>query len=181
MNPTDAELRNPYMSDADRDAVLRALTAYRVRNLHVLEWGAGGSTFYFPDMLRRYRFRHNWTAIEHDPLWAAACASVKWPMVTIKLFDYGVTDQETLWTMPMDEYVGYPATLGRQWHVILIDGRKRRRCLVEARRLLKPDGVVLLHDADREYYRAGMDGYSGEFLTDTLWMGRVDETVGIGS
>ena len=44
----------------------------------------------------------------------------------------------------LDAYVAYPATLDRRFDFIFVDGRKRRRCLIEAAQLLKPNGAVVL-------------------------------------
>lgn len=175
---TERDVRNPWMADDDRIAILRVLTEYRVKWLRVLEWGAGGSTHYFSSVMRRYRIKHDWLAIEHDPVWASACAEVKLPTVNIVTVDAGTTDRKALREATMDAYVDLPGQLDQTWHVIIIDGRKRRRCLIAAKTLLKPGGCVLLHDADRAYYRCGMDGYTGTYLTPTLWMGRVDNACG---
>ena len=47
------------------------------------------------------------------------------------------------------EYVEFPHTLNRQFDLIVVDARFRRRCLEEAHRSLKPHGVVFLHDAQK--------------------------------
>jgi hypothetical protein len=72
----------------------------------------------------------------------------------------------------MDEYVNFPGQQNRRYDIILVDGRKRRRCLLEAAKLLKNDGVVLLHDAWRPYYNCAFDHFqSGRRIGDILWIG----------
>jgi hypothetical protein len=74
--------------------------------------------------------------------------------------------------MDMDAYVAFPAGQGRRYDVILVDGRKRRRCLIEAAKLLKDDGIVLLHDAWRPYYHCAFDHFQGgRRIGDILWIG----------
>lgn len=52
-------------------------------------------------------------------------------------------------------YATIPLTYGRKFDLILIDGRRRNECLLVARELLAPGGVVILHDAHRERYEPG--------------------------
>lgn len=72
----------------------------------------------------------------------------------------------------LDAYVDYPGRQGRRFDVALVDGRKRRRCLVEASRMLAGDGVALLHDAWRPYYHCAFDAYRTERrIGEILWIG----------
>jgi hypothetical protein len=72
----------------------------------------------------------------------------------------------------LDAYVKYPARVGRQFDVVLVDGRKRRRCIIEASKLLKPGGVIVLHDAHRAYYHCAFAHLRAEGLIgDVLWIG----------
>ena len=52
----------------------------------------------------------------------------------------------------LEAYVTYPAGLGKRFDLIYIDGRARYHCLKVARRLVKDDGVIVVHDAARGYY-----------------------------
>lgn len=72
----------------------------------------------------------------------------------------------------LDAYVKLPASLGERFDAVLVDGRKRRRCLLEASRLLTDDGIVILHDAWRKYYQCAWGAFA--FSTragDMLWIG----------
>jgi hypothetical protein len=72
----------------------------------------------------------------------------------------------------MDAYVELPARQGRRFDVVLVDGRKRRRCLLEARAVLDDAGVALLHDAWRPYYHCAFDAYRAQRrIGDILWIG----------
>lgn len=72
----------------------------------------------------------------------------------------------------MDEYVFYPSMLGVQFDVLIIDGRKRRQCLIEASRLMKANGLTLLHDAYRQYYHCAFTYFTyGQHIGDWLWLG----------
>jgi len=153
------------------------LSSYGKR-LDVLEWGSGGSTVYFTQFLKNKGISYTWTSIEYSKIWYERILDmVKGDKnVSLALFDVGNTNVKQP-DIPMNEYVAYPATLGKKYDVILVDGRKRRRCLLEASKLLKPGGVVLLHDARRTYYHSAFSVYpdSRIFLWTGLWQGKSED------
>lgn len=72
----------------------------------------------------------------------------------------------------LDDYVRLPSLLERRFDLVLVDGRKRRRCLLEAAQLLSEQGVTVLHDAWRTYYECAFPAYaSGTHIGDELWVG----------
>lgn len=145
----------------------------RDKPIDVLEWGAGSSTAYFTRMLRDHGVSYRWLSLEHDRGWYEKVQSdlAGDANVEVKWVETGA-DASNWRKIPMDDYVNYPATLGRQFDFIFVDGRKRRRCLLEAKKLLKPGGVVFLHDAHRRYYHCAQDTYpDNRFLDRELWRG----------
>jgi SAM-dependent methyltransferase len=171
----------------------------------VLEWGAGRSTLYFSKLLSELGINFHWLSLEYDPgyiqhdiapkLAARAGARILpasadmtdavWagPMsLDVIVFDQGPLqpfldghDQDRL--ADLDGYVDYPAQLGRQYDFIFVDGRKRRRCLLEAARLLKPGGVAVLHDAYRPHYQCAFPAFASQrMLGEILWIGAQDKT-----
>jgi len=147
------------------------------RHLDVLEWGSGGSTVYFTQFLKNKGISYTWTSIEYNKVWYERISDrVKDDKnISLALFDVGNTELKQR-NAPMDEYVAYPATLEKKYDVIFVDGRKRRRCLLEATALLKPSGVVLLHDARRTYYHSAFSAYpdSRMLLWTGLWVGKLE-------
>jgi hypothetical protein len=72
----------------------------------------------------------------------------------------------------LDDYVALPATLGRRFDIVVVDGRKRRRCLLEASSLLSTGGITVLHDAWRPYYQCAFSAYPFSVrIGDELWVG----------
>lgn len=72
----------------------------------------------------------------------------------------------------LDGYVALPARLGTRFDLVVIDGRMRRRCLLEARHLVGDDGYVILHDASRAHYQCAWSSYcSGRRFGDEWWIG----------
>lgn len=144
--------------------------------LEILEWGTGGSTVHYSSCLLGWAANFNWLGIEYNAEWHKTVQEAA-PQVEMVLFDVGNTKCKQKFT-EMDAYVAYPATLGRKWDIIFVDGRKRRRCLIEASQLLKPGGVVILHDAQREYYHCAFDNFKNwDFLAHKLWIGTQDESI----
>lgn len=77
----------------------------------------------------------------------------------------------------LDDYVNYPATLDTKFDLIIVDGRKRRRCLLAAAELLRPGGLVVLHDAYRTYYQCAFSRYASQrMLGEILWIGSQEQT-----
>jgi hypothetical protein len=72
----------------------------------------------------------------------------------------------------LDAYVELPRRMGVSFDIVIIDGRKRRRCLGVAAEVLVANGHVLLHDAWRTHYRPAMAAYSsGRRFGDEWWVG----------
>jgi len=125
----------------------------------MLEWGAGGSTVWLAQNLPE---RATLTSIEHDRAWFYEVAN--------HLGNGGRGRRENV-RMLLREPTGPlgtnataaeddPACLwpyinaadGARFDVVLVDGYARGTCLAKARSLLNPGGVVVLHDAQREWY-----------------------------
>lgn len=155
--------------------------AHASGRLDVFEWGAGGSTHYFPSFLRSRGVPFSWVTAEHDPGWAARVASLLeedgLAGVRVKLLDPTEDNpkEEEHRSFPMDDYVSYPSKLRRNFDVMIVDGRRRRRCLLEAARRVVPGGLVVLHDAHRPYYACAFSAYDEHRFTPntTFWEGRV--------
>lgn len=163
----------PMMQDHEIAALEAELLNLRKSELNILEWGSGGSTVHFTRFLKAHGIRYRWLSIEHDIQWEQKVREFLAgdTSVDIRCIPAGATP-ETCRTVPMNEYVDYPATLMQSFDVILVDGRKRRRCLLAARRLVSSDGVVFLHDAQRSYYHSAFKVYpEREFLARGLWRG----------
>jgi len=150
--------------------------------LRVFEWGAGTSTIFYAKFLRDQGRAFQWFAMDNSKYWSDQCRS--------DIDQIGLSDRVTInccsfpayWEYPgsspgdpvvpysaknsaeVAEYVGKPEALGGRFDVIFIDGRYRRRCLLAAKQALSPNGVVILHDAEREHYWAGTEGFSNANL-----------------
>jgi hypothetical protein len=162
----------PWMEDKDIRLIEKLLLGLNKSHLNVLEWGAGGSTKHFTEFLTSKKITYDWTALEYNKNWFERVAAFNIPNVALALFDVG-NDNLKQRNINMDDYVRYPMTLGKKFDFILVDGRKRRRCLINASQLLNAGGVVALHDAQRKYYHCAFASFkTSKFLSTTLWTGR---------
>ena len=123
----------PWMQNADIraiESVIEELSPQRV-----LEWGAGGSTIYWPP---KFGFIQEWIAIEHNE---EVLADLRGRVGgSVILLHIEVDDLDYL----------NPAE--GKFDLILVDGRDRVRCVRAGLDMLAEGGVVLLHDALRIRY-----------------------------
>jgi hypothetical protein len=170
------------------------------RPLDVLEWGSGRSTVGLSAFLRTLGVECRWLTLEHDrtyflaevwPLLQTSDLPARFTFaeswsnqpsddqcgIHAVVFDYGllqpfqpafIADR----AVDLSEYVRFPASGGRAFDVVFVDGRSRRSCLVAAATLGRPRAVTILHDAHRAYYHCAF----GEFAVqrrvgESLWVG----------
>lgn len=196
--PADADLL---------EEILLRLAGRFEDQLRAFEWGSGLSTLHYPEWLASRGVRVSWITAEHDRAWfmqalepvlrargativrsddlaeaVSALRAGRQALVAV-VFDNGPDphDQPSDWyldrALDRDEYVALPCELGLRYHVALVDGRQRRRCLLEAAKVLEDGGVALLHDAQRPYYHSAFAAFrSGRRIGDELWIGAQFDT-----
>jgi predicted O-methyltransferase YrrM len=130
-----------------------------------LEWGSGGST---RALLEHCPFIEQYVSVEHDGEWHEQVKQrVEDPRLELnhvppdKPMSPGKHKHEEVvaWDASgevdpgvMAHYVAFPATLNQQFDFVLVDGRARCFCLKAGWELLRPGGVIVLHDAQRTQY-----------------------------
>lgn len=138
----------PWMRPYEEDLLRELLSA--LRPLRCLEWGGGLSTLQFPALLPAAA---TWLTIEHDAAWAAQLATrVTRPGVRVQ--QVPPDDPSFSGDGDASSFRSYlaAADAAAPYDFIFIDGRARAACLERAARLLADDGVVVLHDANRDAY-----------------------------
>lgn len=161
------ELLEKRMGDAHHEIIKRLVGS----NGRLLEYGAGASTLWY---------RANGidvVTVEHDPIWATiigGCMLYPMPGINPKCEDI-----ERLPVMPVLPPYVKCERLG-DFDVILIDGVLRNACLSHAGWLLRSKGgVVVLHDAQRDWYDAERAKWVTQTYVEqcldykipTLWIG----------
>jgi predicted O-methyltransferase YrrM len=120
---------------------LELLSSRLPRDITVFEFGSGHSTLWWAGRVARL------VAVEHDPAWyerirARAPAHVELHLLPLE--PGGAYSRRIL---------GHPGA----FDVVVIDGRDRVHCAANAPGALKPGGVIVWDDSDREDYRPGLD------------------------
>ncbi len=167
----DAPALVPFLRPDEALAFEQLLLAHAPSGRHatVLEWGSGGSTHAFAGLLRGAGRRASWTAVEHDGDWAARVSHDAPDGVHVVHAPFDVDDEAT-W----GGYVAPVELANRTFDVIIVDGRLRRRCLEHVAReglLRDDDSVVILHDAEREYYKPAFVLFEGgRYLGERVWV-----------
>jgi len=138
----------PWMTPNQTVAILKLLQSHHI----MLEWGAGGSTVLFSPFVKQY------FSIEHVKDWFFA--------VRNSLIKHNVGHNVVLtWVEVLNndfkEYVRRVEDLKIQkFDIVLIDGRRRVHCAVEALAYINEDSYVILHDAEREKYQSILKYYN---------------------
>lgn len=152
-----------WMSVRDADILERVI--FRISSargsINVFEWGSGKSTKYFSAELARLEVPFSWSAVEHVDSWADSVST-------------GLPDCAQVLRVPVGDE--YPLAIrSHNPDLVIVDGRLRRRCLIEASRV---DGVVVLHDAQRAYYHCafGLFAHQGR-VGDMLWIGSQNQAM----
>lgn len=126
----------PLMAGCEMDIFESLLETQQPKR--VLEWGSGFSTVHWPKLFPSIAV---WKAIEHDErIWKALSE-----VVPLNVFLELRVRRDYYW--PLLECAG-------GFDFIFIDGLFRQACMLVARQILNPGGIVVLHDAGRSEYFA---------------------------
>lgn len=135
----------------------------RKNKIDVLEWGTGKGTKYFTEFLSGIGIDYTWTGMEHDERWYEQVKQWCGKNKRVRLV---LADKDS------EEYLKPKG----KFDLIYVDGRNRVKCLQHAKTILKPGGVVLLHDAQRTRYTEGFRGYDWRYIgteDPLLWHGQL--------
>ena len=114
----------------------------RVRSdMVVFEYGCGNSTLWWAQRVARV------VSCEHDAAWYE---KVKKELPANVELVYAPLDDDT-------GYVGEAARHPGMFDILVIDGRRRVACARNALSALKPSGIILWDNTERDEYREGLD------------------------
>jgi predicted O-methyltransferase YrrM len=150
----------PWMRPCEEDLVRELLRA--LQPARSLEWGGGLSTLQLPSLLAPHA---QWTAIEHDTNWARQLATIiARPGVHVRhVPSNGATITGDGSAAEFADYLD-AAGDGAPYDFIFIDGRARVACIARAFDLLTPEGIVVLHDANRDSYLEACTRFPNQLL-----------------
>src|SRR5690606_3416554 len=101
----------------------------------LFEYGSGNSTLYFSNIVKKV------VSVENDLDWLKRINPLLPDNATIHYHSLDSTEYEKAILNQEEEY-----------DLIIIDGRKRVACLKNSIERIKPQGVVILDDAERPEY-----------------------------
>jgi SAM-dependent methyltransferase len=179
------------------------LKAFLKREHRVFEYGGGGSSLFFADRVAEL------VTVEHSREWFATLKTLIPAQTTCKWDGHLVEPQKGDLTGSPDpanpahyssadapsrglNYKAYVEVIDtfpdNHFDVVLIDGRSRPACLVHAYPKLKPGGLLVLDNSDRDYYLTftgdllakmetivdefGPGPYNREFTKTSIWKKR---------
>ncbi len=129
--------------DSFKSTLIKVLAEFKPKT--VFEYGPGQSTLIMQDFPSVERI----VTVEHDIAWFHKWANQLGSKVSLvlqedlKKYPYFITD--------------------KQYDLYFIDGREREICLELCNR---PEGIVILHDAERESYKEYIQQYKHIFMED---------------
>ena len=137
-------LKDPYMKFKEISIFQEVFK--NLKPLKCLEYGCGTSTIYYLNHLPK---EANWYSIEHHKGWFDKMQSQN-DFSNLHLYHVELesTDPPSL---ENDTYVNYPEQFG-QFDFILVDGIRRENCIRKAHDLLSENGLLVVHDSNRNYY-----------------------------
>jgi hypothetical protein len=111
------------------------------RKQTVFEFGSGNSTYYYAKSAGKV------VSVEHDKDWYDKIIKSK-PENAEMIFCELERD---------GSYCRTPINLKRKFDIIIVDGRDRVNCCIQAIDALSDDGVIVLDDSERKQYKKGID------------------------
>ena len=169
--------RFPAQSSGDMAIFKEILTKAGGQTVRVFEWGSGASSIFYPQFLNSTGRQFDWHAMENSAAWfdktqERIIRRHLADQVHLHLSEFpgfwqlpGYSDDDPVPAQPnvhsanILDYINAPKRLGESFDVVIIDGRFRRRCLLVAREVLAPGGVVILHDAQKVHYHSSLSSY----------------------
>lgn len=135
--------------------VIDWLSKYLKKDMSLFEWGAGGSTVFYSDLVKKV------ISIEYDESYFAYVEKELKERDNVTLVLSPPQEKGTYKSFSpqhvgsfFDEYVktikAYP---DQYFDAIVVDGRQRNECFKIALRKIKKDGIIVFDNFDREIYK----------------------------
>lgn len=124
------------------------LRGFDLVDCDVFEFGAGNSSLFWAGLTRSI------TSVEDDPDWYA------------QVVDRARPNQQVLLRPDEDEYVRALASSQRLYHVIVVDGKWRMKCVEQAILHLEEGGIIVLDNSDWHPLTCGLLRGQGFFQID---------------
>jgi len=107
--------------------------------MNIFEYGSGDSTLWYAERVKSI------DAVEHHFEWYKYVSSKRKSNMDVK-------------HVPLDyngKYARAVHLTGKQYDIVIVDGRDRNQCMEEACKALSPSGVIILDNSELEKYKSG--------------------------
>lgn len=125
--------------------------------MELFEYGAGYSSLYFASKVKEV------VSIEYNKDWYNKIKHYEDIFANIHLHFYRLDENYPLAITEIDEH--------KKYDIIIIDGRKRVKCAINAFPFLKEDGVLVLDDSNRTYYQEIFNFYHKKGFKEITFSG----------
>ena len=172
------------------------------RKIIIFEWGSGLSTIYYAEYLKKKGAEFKWHTIDNNKTWHKKVKSkVKkkglQPYVQLYLKEFMPFWEKPGWeTIPPPcgifspksenekDYINLPKLLNDKFDIVIVDARFRRHCVQTAKEAVLPEGIVIMHDAQKAHYHVGLGDFQySKFFHSGSWypFQKIPNKVWIGS
>jgi len=107
-------------------------------NIIVFEYGSGNSTLFLEKQVKDI------ISVEHDSDW-------------YDKMQRRLERAQLVYKNVEDSYEQTILQFNRNFNLIIVDGRKRVKCIKHSISKLSEDGIIILDDSQRDYYKEGID------------------------
>lgn len=202
-------LELPAMTHLERIIYKNVLLSIRAdKTLDVFEYGSGYSTIYFSKFLEKKKIPFHLHSIDNSEEWHQKVqnmvkANKFKDKASLHLCAFPAFWEKSGWDWSIlpkcgqfapavqaeIDYINMPLNLNKKFDFIIVDGRFRRRCLEVIPKCLKKNGIVFLHDAQKEKYHKPLSAYRYSEFIDSgkhypferakykIWLGSLDNSV----
>ncbi len=160
------------------------------KNISIFEWGSGFSSIYYSAYLRKKNVEFQWHSIDNNRIWHEKVKSELGKRGFQKYVQLYLKEFLPFWEKPgwgwknipppcgvfspklenEKAYINFPKELDKKFDIIIIDARFRRYCLEVAKEVLAPEGVVIMHDAQKTHYHKGLEDFQyRQFFRTGQW------------
>ena len=155
------------------------------KKIKIFEWGSGFSATYYANYLRQKKVDFEWHTIDNNKTWHKKIkALVKKKNLESYIWLY-LKEFKPFWEKPHwspippacdgfspkseneKSYIRFPSILKDKFDLVIIDARFRRHCIQTAKEVLLPEGIIILHDAQKTHYHVGLHVFRYKRFIDT--------------
>lgn len=188
--------------------ILDKFISNRNGKIKIFEWGSGHSTIYYAKYLKAKGADFQWHSLDNYQPWHQM---VKLKIERNNLQSYiqlHLKEFLPFWEKPgwdwkvlpppcgifgpksQDEkaYIQFPQLFNEKFDIVIVDARFRRHCTQVAKEVLSPQGVAILHDAQKAHYHIGLENFRYSKFFDSgywypfqkkpnkVWVGSIENT-----